>query len=428
MNSKAVAVLGVLAVVGAAAAYFATRSGTSESGDSPTSGASGAGKPGALVYPELGTRAADVAEIHVKRAAQEFTIKKDGETWKVVEKANYPAKVDSVRGVVVGISQLIAVEPKTSRADQYSKLGVDDPIAPPPDAANKDLPQSSLVTLKDSSGKAIASVIIGNPKYGGQSASGATAAELYIRKAGEPQSWLVSGQVEVPREPTGWLEATFADIKRDRIKSVVVTHPDSSTVTVARGSQAEAFNVQGIPVGRELKDPGVGESIAGAMTGLSFQDVAAAAMADTSQMAAGVDIKPGPSIVLRTFDGLIVTAQTASKEAKAWWTLVASADEALAVPPPAPTAPAADGTAPTTPAAPAAGTAEAIKKEVADLNAKWSPYAFAPVDWKVRSMNTTLADMLKEPAPAAPAIPDPTPHEPDASVPFPIPNQPVPAP
>ncbi len=413
MNTKTLTVLGALAAVGLAGAYVATRLGSVAEGDG--SGGAGAGGAGAMVFPDLGARAGDVAQIVVKRAPMEFTVRKDGDMWRAVEKAGYPVKTEAVRGVLVGLSQLKLDEPKTTRPEQFAKLGVDDPIAPPPESADKPVPQSTLVTLRNGDGKEIASIILGNPKYAGQGVVGSGAPGVYIRKPGDKQSWLATGQVEVPREPIAWLESTFADIKRDRIKSVVVTHAVGGTVAVMREKQADAFVVKDIPAGRELKDPGVGESIAGALTGLTFQDVAAAGAMDAAAAPAGTEIKAGPTIVLRTFDGLVVTATSATRDAKAWWRMAAAADDAIvATLPPAaaaanPTSP--DGSKPDASTMPPGGTAtlavgtqEFIRKEVADLNARWSPYAFAPADWKVRSVNTLMSDMLKEPAAAVPSI------------------------
>ena len=412
MNTKTHSILGILVVVGIAGAYFATRPAASVSSEA----ASGSGAP---LFPDLASKADAVSTIIVKRAATQITINKDGEAWRVAEKAGYPAKPDAVRALLIGLSQLKLEEPKTQRPEQYSKLGVDDPVAPPPDSADKNVPQSSLITLKDSTGKEIAAVILGNPKYGGQGVVGSGSSGVYVRKPGDKQSWLAMGTVELQREPIGWLESTFADIKRERIRSVVVSHPIGGTVTVLRDKQADPFVVKDIPAGRELKDPGIGEGIAATLTGLTFQDVAAPSAMEAS---AGSDLKPGPTVTLRTFDGLVITANSITKDAKAWWRMTASADEAIlaTLPPTAAAASAttADGskpdapaTPPSTPAAlatpesPPVGTAIAIKKEVADLNARWSPYAFAPADWKVKSVNTPLADMLKEPSPAASAPP-----------------------
>jgi hypothetical protein len=469
LNRTGVTVLGILAVVGVAVAIYATRGGTGGTG--PESGSSSAtsasAKTGALVFPDLVSRTADVAEIAVKRAPLEFHIKREGDTWRVPEKAGYPAKIETVRSVIVGLSQLIREEEKTSRPEQYSKLGVEDPVAPPPDSADKSVPQSALITLEDDKGKAIASAVLGNPKYAGAGIGGTSNQQMFIRAAGEKAAWLVSGNVDVPREPIGWMDTKFVDIKRPRIKSFVITHPDGSVVAVSRDKQADTFSVRDIPPGKELKDVGVGETLAATMSDLSFQDVAAASSVEQPKTPApgaapAPEIKPGPTIVLRTFDGLIVTAKSVSKEAKAWWTMNASVDQSLAVPPPPPepapapkdakepepskpaptlaaggeAKPSADttpvaSTSPPKPAttantgAPAVGTLDALKKEAAELNAAWAPYAFAPVDWKVRSINSTLNDLLKDSAPPAGAATNPPPpieaqpHTPPTPAPHP---------
>lgn len=424
MNPKALTTLAILAAAGLGAAYFATRP-VANTTNSPASGASNA-----LLFPDLTAKAESIAQITVKRAPMEFTIKKDQDAagvWRVVEKANYPAKLDTVRAVIVGLSQLRLVEQKTSRPNQYAKLGVEDPIAPPPDSADKPVPQSALVTLKDASGKPLAAAILGNPKYSGPGVGGTTTPQMYVRASGDKTTWLASGQVEVPRDPIGWLESRFADIQRDRIKSVVITHSDGSTVTVSRDKQADPFSVRDIPAGRELKDPGVGETIASTLTGLAFQDVAPGASMQPPAPPPGAkpdappttDITPGPTIVVRTFDGLIVNVKSVSKEAKAWWTLHADVDESLAAPPPPPPPPEAKPGEPApAPAAPAVGTLEALRKEASELNGAWAPYAFAPADWKVRSINSLMSDLLKEPpkpaegagAPGSPpAVPPPAP-------------------
>jgi hypothetical protein len=414
MNTKILTVLGVLAAAGLAAAYFATRPTTPSAADAPSTTPANS-----LLFPDLAAKADSIAQITVKRAPMEFTIKKDGDAWKVADKANYPAKLDTVRAVIVGLTQLRLSEEKTSRPDQYAKLGVDDPIAPPAASADKPVPQSALVTLKDAAGNPLASAILGNPKYSGAGVGGAATPQMYVRKAGDKATWLASGQVELPREPLGWLESRFADIQRDRIKSVVITHPDNSVVTVSRDKQADPFAVRDIPAGRELKDPGVGESIASTLTGLAFQDVAPVASlippppSTDSNTPPATDMKPGPSIVVRTFDGLIVTVKSVSKDARAWWTLNATIDESLATPPPPPPEAKPGEAVPAAPAAPAVGTLEALKKESSELNASWAPYAFAPADWKVRNINTLLTDLLKEPPKAADAAsPTPSPAPP----------------
>ena len=103
MNTKTHSILGILVVVGIAGAYFATRPAASESSEA----ASGSGAP---LFPDLVSKADAVSTIIVKRAATQFTINKDGETWRVAEKAGYPAKPDAVRALLIG-----RVGPQTGR-------------------------------------------------------------------------------------------------------------------------------------------------------------------------------------------------------------------------------------------------------------------------------------------------------------------------
>jgi hypothetical protein len=408
MNARTLTVLALLAAAGLAAAFVVARPESA-----PASAGAGGLKTGEPFLPEVAARGGETAVITVQRPEGTTTLRSEGGTWRVAEKGGYPAKLDAVRAVVVGLSELRAEEPKTSRADQYAKLGVDDPVAPPAASADKPLPSSALVTLKDAKDATIASVIVGNPKWEGQ---GLTPG-LYVRRAGEAQSWLVRGKVELPRDPAGFLDTALADIQRPRVKSVRIVQPATptgpgDTIVVGRDKQADPLAIQGLADGKELKDPGAPESIAMALSGLSFQDVAKAADIDFNAASPEGAIKPGPQIEVRTFDGLVVAIAGVVKDGRQWWRLAASVDEAVASQVPAPEAP-KDGPAP---AAPAAGTLEALKKEAAELNARWNGYAFAPMDWKARSLNQTMADLTKDTA--APATPAPaTPPSADGAAP-----------
>lgn len=390
MNSKAVVILGLLAAVGVVGAVVVSRS------NAPEKAEIGEGQRRGAFIPSLSSRANDVAKIVITRATQTLTIADTDGSWRVVEKGNYPAKIETVRALVVGLAELREIEPKTTRPEQFAKLGVQDPVAPQPGAADADVPQSSLVTLSDKDGKPITSIIIGNTKPG-------MSPEVYARRAGENQSWLLSGRVDLPREATGWMDAKFADIKRERVKSVSITHADGSSVVVSRAQQADPFVLQGIPAGKELKDAGAPESIGSVLGTLTFQDVAALSTLDPT--APTGDDKPGPSIEIRTFDGLVVTIKSVTHVGRTWWKLSAAADDAvLASLPPTQPAP-ADATkpdAPPTPDKPAAMTQEAIRAEIAKLNTAWAAHSFAPADWKVRTLNSTMAELVKDPAPPTP--------------------------
>lgn len=386
MNSKAVVILGTLAAVGVVGAIVVTRSGSPERaviGETAKRGA---------FLPDVAKRANDVARITITRATETITITGTDGNWQVSEKGDYPARIESVRAVVLGLAELREIEPKTSRLEQFPKLGVQDP-SPSAPGTDADVPQSTLVTLADKDAKPIASVIIGNPKPG-------MSPETYVRRAGENQSWLVAGRVEIPRDAAGWMDTKVADIKRERVKSVSVTHPDGKLVRVSRAQQSDAMALESIPAGKELKDAGAPDSISGALTGLMFQDVAALTKLDPA--APTGDDKSGPRIEVRTFDGLVISIQSATHLGRSWWRLSASVDEAvLATLPPSQPAP-AEGEQPDA-AKPAAMTQDGLRAEAAKLNASWGKHAFAPSDWKVRTLNTTMDELVRDPQPATPA-------------------------
>lgn len=344
-------------------------------------------------FPELAAKGDSAAEIVVKRPELSFTVRLDGGVWRVVEKANYPAKLDVVRGALVGLSQLRGAEAKTARAENFAKLGVEEPVAPAPDAGDKPMPQSTLVTVKAGDGGVLASAIVGNTKWGNPPG-------VYARRAGESQAYLVSGRAEVPREAVAWLETEIANVARDRVKSVVVTRSGVDgvvgTLSVSREKPSDSFALAGVPAGRELKDPGYAEQLGTLLNFATLQDVRAVSEVEFTPAA-----EPEPRAVsvaeVRTFDGLVVKVEAVGKEGREWWRLSASVDESVEGLKPA------DGK-PT-------DALETLKKEAADLNARWAGFAYAPGDFKARLLVMGMSELLKEPASAAPP-PSPTADQP----------------
>lgn len=406
MNTKVVGILVVLAAVVSIAAFIATQRGrtTSSPSTSPSS------TTNAPVFPGIAERVDEITSIVIQRAEQTFRLTRspsDRSQWILPDKADYPVNIDAVRNLLVGLSDLRILEARTSRSDQYGKLGVDEPVAPPPDSSGAPLPQSTRVTLLDGTNQPIAAIIVGNTRS-------SSSPELFVRVAGSAQSLLVSGRVDVPRDPVGWLRNGLVNIDRARFQSLEILHPDGTSVRVVRASQADPFVLAEIPAGKSLKDPGTPEAMVNAFSKLNFQDVAAASSLNLPAPTASPTtpptpvpsnsgdgtITPGPTMLLRTFDGLIVRVTSASKNARVWWRFAATVDEAIpskVTPPPtdSPNAPAA------------AGTLQALTEEATRLNSAWSGFVFSPVDWKSRSLNQTAAELLADVPAQAPVQPAP---------------------
>jgi len=207
------------------------------------------------------------------------------------------ADVGRLRKNLLALADARIVEEKTSNPEYYERLGVQDLSA--------ESARGLQLTL--TGGKEPVDVIIGLNQPG-------TADLTYVRRAGEPRSWLVRAQFDLGKTGGEWLDRSLTDIPATRIQAVTITHPGLETLRISRLQDAgkkEAkpegtaeFLVADVPAGRELSYPGVANGVAGVLADLQLEDA-------QTRDALGPD--PGKPVVARfvTTDGLTV-------EASAW--------------------------------------------------------------------------------------------------------------
>jgi hypothetical protein len=390
------------------------------------------------LFPDLATKVNEVTQLDIKKADKEFGFKQTADGWVSPSKGDYPVKLEKVREVLVGLSQLRIVEPKTSKPENYSKIGVEDPgTAKPEKPATPDAPaptsNSALVTLKDDKGGTVAAAIIGNVKYEGSTPG------VYVRKAGDPQSWLTEGRLELPSDFTGWVDPQIVNIPRDRIKEGKITLTDGIVTWVSRTAKSEQnFTVHDVPQGEELMAPNSGDSVGASLAYISMEDVKPVDQIDFTG-AKGADAgKPGPSSEFSTFDGMKILVQTWEEnlpakdgktgETRMWAHFIATYDEPAAPKPPE----AAAGEA--KPAEAGEKKPEEVQKEVNEFNAKNAKWAYALPAYKASGFKTTVKSMLKDKPPAPPpslnqgnaAAPLSVPPAQTGAAPQPAPPQPKP--
>lgn len=378
-------------------------------------------EPEGPAFPALETRVNDVAGIRVARGADGFTVRRTESGWGIQDRGGYPAKFEKVKETIVALAELRLVEPRTSSPESYEKIGVEDP--------GGEGSTSTLVELSDASGATVAAIILGKPKT---SVGFSNENALYVRRAGEAQSWLArpgrgAGRIDVVVDPMYWVERTVIGIARDRVRSVEVTHtPGGASVFVQRDSRDTAnFTLEGIPEGRELKFPTGADTVGSALAYVTMDDVRPVGEIDFDSAAESA------TAIFRTFDGLVVTVRSVTVDGKSW----ARFDVTYQAPP-----------------APEEG-ADAVQKEAADLAARLAPWAFHVPDYQARNLAPRMEDLLKPlpgetptdlpegvqslpfpgltppPGPIGPAGPMPVPAPPPGSAPTPDPSpQPDPAP
>src|SRR5262245_54421731 len=159
--------------------------------------------PGVRAVPALAGKLGDVASVSVVHDGSTVTLIRDGDSWLVAEKGNYPANAAKISQVVLAMADLELVEPKTQKADRYSRLEVEDP--------------GSLVSVKAKSGATLAELIVGKRRY---DRLGAGNDGVYVRKPGDSLAWLARGALDPSGEMPSWLDRRILDIPESRIAKV----------------------------------------------------------------------------------------------------------------------------------------------------------------------------------------------------------------
>lgn len=238
--------------------------------------------------PWLGDLEANLSAIDtvtVSKAGPEVlaTLKKTDSGWVVAERDNYPANLGQLRSVLSEMAEATILERKTANPELIGRLGLDD----------LDADTASGFGLKVSGGEFTADVILGN----------ATNDQRYVRSAGDPQSWLVDKEIEVPDEVAGWLDNEIVDVSADDVASVTIQHPGGPTIVASKvDASAANFDVADVPADRELLYDGIANASAGVLDNLTLDDVAATGDASQDAVTTVFDLRSGAQITVESFE------------------------------------------------------------------------------------------------------------------------------
>ncbi|MCY4133140.1 MAG: DUF4340 domain-containing protein [Nitrospira sp.] len=267
----------------------------------------GAPAMGQPVFPELKTVINDVTELSVDTQSGTITLHRREDIWRVKEKYDYPADLATVRETLIGLAELTTLEPKTRKPELYEKLGLQDVEA--------EGSLSTGVTLKDAGGKTLAEVILGNNRPA-KGKSGHK--EIFIRKPGDPQTWLAEGGLTVEKNPGQWLNKELVQIETKRVRRLTVTHPDRTRLVVKKAKPADLdYQVADLPEGLEIESQFTVNNIVSTVTSLSLDDV-------KPQNEVPLDAQPVVTAVFQTFDGLEGTVQLLRQDDKDYVTVSAA--------------------------------------------------------------------------------------------------------
>jgi hypothetical protein len=305
---------------------------------------------GKLMFPDLASKLKDARRIEITNKGNVTVIALKNGVWGVDDRGGYPVQETKLRGLLTGLTELRLAEPRTSEPSEYARLGLEDPTKDTKGTA-------SLLRVLDAGGKPIVALIVGHRRTRTQ---GDVPDEVYVRRPGDPQSWLADGSIQADADPQVWLDRNIMNISPTLITKVVSTKGGSTIELTRDGDKLKMTQPADVP---KLEDYKV-EDVDAALTNLTFQDV--------RPINEPYGDKAGEA-VFSTSDGRTITV-TLYHLGKDSWTRFA-----------------------------VAGT-DKSKPEADKLNAKLANWAFETGIWKDAALVPSLDD-LKAPPPTPPAKP-----------------------
>lgn len=316
----------------------------------------------ALVFPALEAKFGDAAIITV--ASPEGTIevrRAEGGDWVVPSASNYPAHMGSVRKMLLGLASLKAVEARTARRDWLETL---DLIAPGQGG------KATEIRVSDAKSKLIAGLLVGklSPASGhaGEDA-------FYVRRVNEDQTYLAEGNLPLDVARSDWLDPAIVEVPRDRVFRVTLRSQEGPSFSISRASpEVQNFSLDAMPRGRSMVSETAANPIGAALSDFTLEDV---------RPQTELDLRKATRAVFETFDGLVITVNTAEVKGEHWVRVSAEAK-----------APPIPHTGP---------KAHNVADEASVINSRVAPWAYKIADWKAALFSRSLASLLAEPEKAS---------------------------
>ena len=259
------------------------------------------------LYPDLDKSINDANKISIVTAGNDTVaeLTRSDTGWTIANKSDYPADLEKIRSLLLDLVNTQIREEKTANPDNYSRLGVSD--IEQDDAAGKRVDVEGLATPL--------SLVIGN--VASNSGNG-----TYVRRAGEPQSYLVDKTLAPADDAKQWALQPIVEIPSNRFQRVSIEHADGDSVTVSKQNKTDInFKVFNMLSDRELSHDTVANPIGNNLSNLRLEDVLPVAELNPDEQEDVVTSE------FYAFDGLQITAKTFKKDDKYYTYLRASFDE-----------------------------------------------------------------------------------------------------
>jgi len=283
MNKKSIAILVSITLVVIVAAFVAVNQQSQSVSNDPSN---------QYLFDELRKNINDVAQIDIVSGKDQLQIKLNNDDWQLKEKDNYTADIVKVKDTIFGIANMTKIEAKTKKAENYAKLGLEDPTL--------ETATSKLVTFSNSKGEKIRAIIIGNTRAGSSA--------QYVRSPDDPQVWLVNPPLNVDLLANNWIDKNLMHISKDRIKTLTITQSDGTKLVISKESADSGDHaVKDFPVGKTLNARFEPRNIATVLENFSLEDIR---KKDAIDFGSATVVKAE----YQTFNGLSINTELLEKE------------------------------------------------------------------------------------------------------------------
>ena len=192
---------------------------------------------GTIVSPELKKNINAVTSFTIAAKGTTLTVLRGKSGWVMKEKDGYAVDPVKAKSLLVGIAELKISEPKTRKPDLYARIGVE------PVTAKE--AKSRLITVTGPGGKVLTKLIIGKTK---EARAGIGPGSVYYRRPGAKRAWLAAGNLSIEVDPLKWLVRRLADVKRGRIRQIILTQGDGKKTIVGRDKPGEEIKLLTTPL------------------------------------------------------------------------------------------------------------------------------------------------------------------------------------
>ncbi len=304
---------------------------------------------GEMFLPGLLESLDDIERVEIVRRGEEpvATLERDASGWMVLERDGYPADLRKIRHALLTLAETQILEAKTADAALHDRLGVE------------------AITADTAGGIAVRLIGMAAPV---EFIVGDAAGEYrrYVRRQNEDQSYLINRDPELGTTVIDWLDAAIVDIDGARVQQVTVSRPDGETLVVSKDVRGQSnFTVENLPEERELLYASIANVMGNVLEGLALDDVER--LTDATEEVIVTEF--------RTFDGLLITAESSERDEGTWVSFAATADQTL---PPESTE-----------------TRAAAEAEAAEINGRVRGWRYKIPTYKFEQLTREMTDLLQ---------------------------------